>query len=150
MSEVKPPITPEISSDQPIAAKIDRRDPLWKAARKALANEAAAVHVTVDDRLLDRLARAVVDELRDNVTVAEKMWREVAEDRKRHADDAWKLIRRAAPFVNAVLCMTIDRFREEGKSPPALEWIGDAALTQDERREGERMAREIQERLVRG
>jgi hypothetical protein len=144
----------ELSQEDAVKAakalrKINRRDPLWKAARKALKNEAAEVHVTIDETLLDRLARAVVDELRDNVTVAENMWREVAEDRKRHADEAWKLVRKASPFVNAVLCMTIDRFRAEGKSAPALEWLGEAAVTQDERRKGERMAEEIQMRLGR-
>lgn len=130
-----------------MTGKINRRDRLWKSAREALLTEAAIVHVSVSDQLADRLAWAVVEALRENVTVAENMWRENAEDRKRHADNAWLLVRRAAPFVNAVLCMTIDRFREEGTTAPALEWIADAAISHDEKNAGERIAREIQERL---
>lgn len=124
---------------------INRRDPLWKAAREALLNEATAVHVTIDPILADRLAWATVEALRKNVTVAENMWREVAEDRKRYSENAWKLVRQAAPFVNAVLCMTI----KGGDPAPSLNWLGEAAISHDEKKAGEQMAREIQERLGR-
>lgn len=143
-------IVSEAVVDELVTPRINRRDPLWRSAREALLTEAASVHVTVDDHLADRLAWAVVQALRENVTVAENMWRETAEDRKRYSDNAWKLVRRAAPFVNAVLCMTIDRCREEGRTAPALEWLADAGIAHDEKNEGERMAREIQERLGRG
>ena len=125
------------------ALKINRRDPMWKEARAAIKDELASVHVTIDDVLADRLARATADALRHYALSVEAGWRESSDTHQRNAERAWELVRRAAPFVNAVLCMTIDRFRAEGKTAPALEWLAEAAILKDEKAEGERIAREI-------